>query len=96
METSKIAINMLLVCGIVVASIVALPYLTNRLSRPVWAIPKTIAEFVALWLLCSQLIPWILALGVATVLAMFRYQARLARYKRLLASEADDTAVQTD
>lgn len=89
METSQIVIAMLLIGGAIVASILALPYLTSRLSRPVWAVPKTVVEFIAMWLLCSVLIPWILALGVAVVLAMFRHQSRLIRHRNLLATEAE-------
>ena len=42
-----------------------------------------------MWILCSLLIPWILALGVAVVLAMFRHQSRQARYKNVLTAEAE-------
>ncbi|MFZ2267314.1 MAG: hypothetical protein WAV95_07015 [Azonexus sp.] len=89
MDIAKITIDMLLIAGAVVAALLALPYLSSRLSRPVWAIPKTVVEFIAMWILCSLLIPWILALGVAVVLAMFRHQSRLARHRNLLAAEAE-------
>jgi len=92
MEFSKIIIVTLVISAIVVASIIALPYLTERLTRPVWAVQKTAIEFLALWLLCSLLIPSVLAVGVAFVVAAFRYQSRLKRYASLLAAEAERTA----
>lgn len=89
MEISRIVIATLLICGIVVVSIITLPYLTDRLTRPVWAVQKSGIEFIALWLLCSLLIPSVLAVGVAFVLAAFRYQSRVKRYANLLSAEAE-------
>jgi hypothetical protein len=90
METSKIVISMLVVCGIVISAIFVLPVLITKLTKPGWAIAKSFAEFLALGLLFSAFLPAAWALGSASVLAIFRHQARVTRHKELLLAESEE------
>lgn len=72
---------MLVVCTLIVAGIVGIPYLSTRLSQPVWATFKSSVEFVAAALVLGFFLPSFISLPIALTLAIFRHRARAIHNK---------------
>lgn len=93
METFGFIIKILIVGLVFAGLIAAIPYLVVKFTMPVWALPKTILEFLLYGAMLSAIFANagqpIIGLIIALIISVFRYKSRVAKYQKIAALAED-------
>lgn len=89
MEPTRAFVALLVAIGLILAGVIALPYVAARFTQPRWALGKTLIQLVISLVVVAIFLPSIvglLALPLAFVFMFRSHSKRVARYAEMNAT----------